>query len=140
VHPTFLYELIWDLIVAVGVVVLDRRLRLGHGRAFALYVAGYAFGRFFIELMRSDEATKILGVRVNVWTMTLLFILGVIYFVLARGRGPREDPALFPGVVDPAIPADDLVDAGEPETAEPDEAEESTVDEKDAEETPVAKE
>jgi prolipoprotein diacylglyceryl transferase len=140
VHPTFLYELIWDLIVAVGVVVLDRRLRLGHGRAFALYVAGYAFGRFFIELMRSDEATKILGVRVNVWTMTLLFILGVIYFVLARGRGPREDPALFPGVVDPVIPADDLVDAGEPETAEPDEAEESTVDEKDAEETPVAKE
>jgi prolipoprotein diacylglyceryl transferase len=140
VHPTFLYELIWDLIVAVGVVVLDRRLRLGHGRAFALYVAGYAFGRFFIELMRSDEATKILGVRVNVWTMTLLFILGVTYFVLARGRGPREDPALFPGVVDPAIPADDLVDAGEPETAEPDEAEESTVDENDAEETPVAKE
>jgi prolipoprotein diacylglyceryl transferase len=144
VHPTFLYELIWDLIIAVVVVVVDRRLRLGHGRAFALYVFGYAFGRFFIELMRSDQATKILGVRVNVWTMTVLFILGVTYFVLAGRRGPREDAALFPRTVDPVIPADDLVD--DPKT-EP-QAEESTVDEaedapeatKVPEDAPVAKE
>jgi prolipoprotein diacylglyceryl transferase len=136
VHPTFLYELIWDLIIAVVVVMVDRRLRLGHGRAFALYVAGYAFGRFFIELMRSDEATKILGIRVNVWTMTLLFVLGVVYFVLAARRGPREDPALFPGTVGPAIPADDLVDTGEPATEEPaDESNVSTVDEKSSDTT-----
>jgi prolipoprotein diacylglyceryl transferase len=146
VHPTFLYELIWDLIVAVGVVLVDRRLRLGHGRAFALYVAGYAFGRFFIELMRSDEATRILGTRVNVWTMTLLFVLGVVYFVLARARGPREDPALFPAAVDPAIPVDDLVDPAEPETDDAAaEAEESTIEADTAEKTeneeaPAAKE
>ena len=40
-HPTFLYELLWDLLVALLVVWADRRFRLGHGRAFALYVAGY---------------------------------------------------------------------------------------------------
>ncbi|MDQ3578391.1 MAG: prolipoprotein diacylglyceryl transferase, partial [Actinomycetota bacterium] len=44
VHPTFLYELVWNLLVAVLVVVLDRKLRLGHGRAFAVYVAGYTLG------------------------------------------------------------------------------------------------
>jgi prolipoprotein diacylglyceryl transferase len=99
VHPTFLYELIWDVLIGVLVIVLDRRLRLGHGRAFALYVAGYAFGRFWIELVRTDQATMVFNVRINVWIMTLLFIFGVAYFVLARSRGPREDPATFPGVV-----------------------------------------
>jgi prolipoprotein diacylglyceryl transferase len=96
VHPTFVYELIWDVLIGVLVIVLDRRLRLGHGRAFALYVAGYAFGRFWIELVRTDQATMVFNVRINVWIMTLLFIFGVVYFVLARSRGPREDPATFP--------------------------------------------
>jgi prolipoprotein diacylglyceryl transferase len=99
VHPTFLYELIWDVLIGVMVIVLDRRLRLGHGRAFALYVAGYAFGRFWIELVRTDQATMVFGVRINVWIMTLLFIAGVLYYVLARSRGQREDPATFPVAV-----------------------------------------
>src|SRR6476659_209308 len=41
VQPTFLYELLWNLAVAALVVWADRRFRLSHGRAFALYVAGY---------------------------------------------------------------------------------------------------
>lgn len=101
VQPTFLYELVWDLLVAVLVVVVDRRLRLGHGRAIALYVMGYSFGRFWIELLRSDPATMIFGVRVNVWMMSILFVAGVVYFVLAARRGPREDAATFPGFVTP---------------------------------------
>ncbi len=117
VHPTFLYELIWDLLVALMVVLLDRRLRLGHGRAFALYVAGYAFGRFWIELMRSDPATMIFHVRVNVWMMSLLFLCGVAYFVLARRRGPREDPATFPGRLLPESTVDATGDPEEPSSA-----------------------
>jgi len=97
VVPTFLYEMIWDLLIAVIVVWADRRLRLGHGRAFALYVASYAFGRFWIEQLRSDTATHVFGVRINVWVMALLFIAAMTYFVLARRRGPREDPETFPG-------------------------------------------
>jgi prolipoprotein diacylglyceryl transferase len=105
VHPTFLYELIWDLLVAVLVVVVDRRLRLGHGRAFAVYVSGYAFGRFWIELLRSDQATRVFGVRINVWVMSLLFIGGIVYFLLARSRGPREDPSTFRAYQQPPDPA-----------------------------------
>lgn len=91
VHPTFLYELIWNLLVALFVVLMDRRLRLGHGRAFALYVAGYTLGRTWIELMRSDDATHVFGVRINVWVSILVFIGAVVYFFMSRNKGPRED-------------------------------------------------
>src|SRR5262249_44977376 len=91
VHPPFLSDLIWNLLVAGLVVYVDRKLRLGHGRAFALYVAGYTLGRTWIELMRSDDATHIFGVRINVFVSIIVFILAVVYFVLARSRGPRED-------------------------------------------------
>ncbi|MGW5560025.1 prolipoprotein diacylglyceryl transferase [Micromonospora sp. NPDC003944] len=87
-QPTFLYELLWNVGVAALVLVLDRRLKLGKGRAFALYVMGYTVGRFWIELMRTDDANQILGVRLNVWTAALVFLGALIYFV--RVRGPRD--------------------------------------------------
>ncbi|MFI2712577.1 prolipoprotein diacylglyceryl transferase [Micromonospora sp. NPDC018662] len=99
-HPTFLYELIWNVGVAALVLALDRKLRLGRGRAFALYVMGYTVGRFWIELMRTDEANHILGVRLNVWTAALVFLGALAYFV--RVRGPRE--YLVP-VGEPTTPA-----------------------------------
>ncbi|MFN2495094.1 MAG: prolipoprotein diacylglyceryl transferase [Pseudonocardiaceae bacterium] len=90
VHPTFLYELLWNLGVAALVVWADRRFRLGHGRAFALYVAGYTAGRFWIEMMRTDPATMVLGLRINVITSVAVFLGAVLYLRLAP-RG-REDP------------------------------------------------
>lgn len=92
VHPTFLYELIWDLVVAAIVVWADRRFRLGHGRAFAVYVAGYTVGRFVIEQMRSDFATRVFGdIRINVVVAAVVFVGAVVYLLLARRRGPREE-------------------------------------------------
>ncbi|MFD6567428.1 prolipoprotein diacylglyceryl transferase [Micromonospora profundi] len=87
-QPTFLYEALWNLGVVALVLVLDRKLRLGRGRAFAVYVMGYTVGRFWIELMRTDEANQIFGVRLNVWTAALVFLGALLYFV--RVRGPRE--------------------------------------------------
>ena len=97
VHPTFLYELLWNLGIALLIVWLDRKFRLGHGRVFALYVAGYTLGRCWIEMMRTDDATMVLGLRINVWTSILVFLGAVAYFVLARKRGPREEPELLRG-------------------------------------------
>jgi hypothetical protein len=51
----------------------DRRSELGHGRGFTLYVADYAAGRFWIELMRADPATMALGLRINVITSAMVF-------------------------------------------------------------------
>jgi prolipoprotein diacylglyceryl transferase len=91
VHPTFLYELLWNLGVAALVVWADRRFRLGRGRAFAVYVAGYTAGRFWIELMRADDATHVFGIRINVITSVVVFLGAVLYLLLVRG--PREDLA-----------------------------------------------
>jgi prolipoprotein diacylglyceryl transferase len=91
VHPTFLYELIWNVLVVVVLVLIDRRFRIGHGRLFALYVAGYCFGRFFVELMRDDEATQIAGIRINSFTSGLVFLAAVAYVLFAtKGRETPE--------------------------------------------------
>jgi prolipoprotein diacylglyceryl transferase len=87
-HPAFAYELLWDVGVAVLVFLAARRFNLGRGRAFALYVMAYTAGRFWIELLRTDEATRIIGVRINVFTSVLVFLGALIYFV--RVRGTRE--------------------------------------------------
>ena len=84
-HPTFLYESLWCVGVALLVIWADRRFKLGHGRAFALYVAAYCAGRGWIEYMRVDEAHHVLGLRLNVWT-------AIVVFAARRGvhRGLRE--------------------------------------------------
>jgi hypothetical protein len=87
-HPTFLYELLWNLGVAVAVYYADRRWRLGKGRAFALYVAGYTVGRFWVEALRIDEAHHFLGLRLNDWTSLLVLAGALVY--LYRVRGPQE--------------------------------------------------
>ncbi|WP_043807478.1 prolipoprotein diacylglyceryl transferase [Rhodococcus triatomae] len=91
VHPTFLYELIWNVLIVILLVVVDRRFRIGHGRLFALYAAGYSLGRFFVELMRDDHATHIAGIRINSFTSAIVFALALAYVVLAT-KG-RETPA-----------------------------------------------
>ncbi|MFE7132530.1 prolipoprotein diacylglyceryl transferase [Streptomyces sp. NPDC057638] len=91
-HPTFLYESLWCIGVAVLVIWADRRFKLGHGRAFALYVAGYCAGRVWIEYMRVDQAHEIFGLRLNVWTSIIVFVLAVLYIVIsARMRPGREE-------------------------------------------------
>ena len=80
--------------------------KLGRGRAFALYVMGYTAGRFWIELMRTDEANTILGVRLNVWTAGLVFLGALVYFL--RVRGPREYvvPIGAAATAEPAVGSD----------------------------------
>ncbi len=95
VHPTFLYELLWNLLVFAALIYIDRRFKIGHGRLFAVYVAGYCVGRFWVELMRSDVATHIAGIRINSFTSTFVFIGAVVYIMVAP-KG-REDPASLAG-------------------------------------------
>ena len=54
VHPTFLYESLWCLFVLI-LMLLYRRHKRFHGEVFLLYLAGYGFGRFFIERLRTDQ-------------------------------------------------------------------------------------
>ncbi|MCA2241483.1 prolipoprotein diacylglyceryl transferase [Mycobacterium sp. WUMAC-067] len=95
VQPTFLYELLWNLLIFVVLLYADRRFTLGHGRLFALYVAGYCVGRFCVELLRDDTATHIAGIRINSFTSTFVFI-GAVVYLMAAPRG-REDPESLRG-------------------------------------------
>ncbi|MEU0044167.1 prolipoprotein diacylglyceryl transferase [Streptomyces werraensis] len=106
-HPTFLYESLWCIGVALLVIWADRRFTLGHGRAFALYVAGYCAGRFWIEYMRVDEAHHILGLRLNNWTAVLVFLLAVLYIVLSARKRPGREAVVEPGAGDGGGPAAD---------------------------------
>jgi prolipoprotein diacylglyceryltransferase len=90
-HTSFLYELLWNIAIALLVVWADRRFRLGHGHAFAFYLAGYTAGRFWVEPLRTDDATHVLGLRINTIVSAVVFLGAIAYLVLARERGPRED-------------------------------------------------
>ncbi len=111
-HPTFLYESIWNLLVGVMVIVVHKRF--GHlfkpGRMFAIYVAAYSFGRFFIERIRIDESSRLGGLRLNEWTAGIVFILAVLVILQgikrpdkSSGNAPagRQDKSLD-GVLDDA--------------------------------------
>ncbi|TXC94389.1 prolipoprotein diacylglyceryl transferase [Streptomyces sp. ISID311] len=96
-HPTFLYECLWCLGVAALVIWADKRFRLGHGRAFALYVAAYCAGRAWIEYMRVDEAHHILGLRLNVWTALIVGVLAIAYLVISAKKAPGREAVVEPG-------------------------------------------
>ncbi|ARX82820.1 diacylglyceryl transferase [Streptomyces alboflavus] len=125
-HPTFLYESLWCIGVAVLVIWADRRFKLGHGRAFALYVASYCAGRFWIEYMRVDDAHEFLGLRLNNWTALLVFVLAVVYFVVSARTRPGREEVVEPGAAEEKqlsgtgdAAADDTdADAGDKETAD----------------------
>jgi len=80
-HPTFLYELIWNLLLAGGLVWLGRHRRIRAPGLFALYVAGYSAFRIFEETLRVDPAHHFLGLRLNFYVASVLCAAGLVWFV-----------------------------------------------------------
>lgn len=92
-HPTFLYELIWNLIGAALLVWVGRKTVnvLKAGSLFTMYVMWYTAGRTWIEALRIDYAHTFLGVRVNVWVSIVVFVLGIIAFIAVQRMGRMTD-------------------------------------------------
>ncbi len=88
-HPTFLYELIWDLALAAFLVWLGHHRRIRPPGLFALYVTGYSAFRIFEESIRVDPAHYILGLRLNFYVASVLTIVGAAWFVAIQ-RGPED--------------------------------------------------
>ena len=100
VHPTFLYEMIWNVAAFAFLLWAERRFRLGHGRVFVLYIASYTLGRVFMETMRDDAANTIFGLRVNFVISAVIFIVSTtVFFLMRRGRETPDE-------VDPREPED----------------------------------
>ena len=112
-QPTFLYELLWDV---------ARRRRAaaastgGCGSAAATSWRSTSWAtrsaRVWIEALRTDHANHILGVRLNVWTSIIVFLLGLAYFLRHGGFRAEREASPYP--------------AGRREQGEPDSAESST--------------
>ena len=123
-QPTFLYESLFCLVLALVLVVLDRRVSFKAGQVLALYIAGYPLGRVVIEFMRTDDANHILGLRVNVWVSLLVFLIGAaLYVVLGRRPQPTGPPP--PPTAD-SDDSDDHADHADPRPPSPD-ADETTL-------------
>jgi prolipoprotein diacylglyceryl transferase len=80
-HPTFLYELVWDVAWVGILLVIGRVFRIRPPGLFALYVAVYCFGRFFEELLRVDPAQHIAGLRLNAWVSIVGFVVSTAFFI-----------------------------------------------------------
>jgi prolipoprotein diacylglyceryl transferase len=91
-HPTFLYEIVWNLALAAFLVWLGRRREIRAPGLFALYVAGYSAFRIFEELLRVDPAHHVLGLRLNLLVAIVLTIAGLVWFWRSQRRPRRQVP------------------------------------------------
>lgn len=94
-HPTFLYELIWSVLIGFILIYIDKIYKLGHGRVFALYVSFYSLGRLFVETFRIDESRLLFGLRFNIWTSLLVIVGGLVYFIISNRLKPGRDQKIF---------------------------------------------
>ncbi len=117
-QPTFLYEALWNLALVVLLVKIDKKRVLAAGNLFWLYVVGYGLGRLWVEDLRIDYASRVLGLRVNEWTSGLAVVGGLIIIVVRQRRhlpdpmvvvGPNAEPSESAGTLEPAGPGDHAV-------------------------------
>lgn len=80
-QPTFLYEIVWNLLLAGGLVLLGKRRQIKPPGLFALYVSGYSLARMGEELLRIDPSHHVLGLRLNFFMASLLFVIGLLWFI-----------------------------------------------------------
>ena len=83
-HPTFLYESIWNIIGFLIVVLILRKMRkLLVGEIGAFYAVWYSIGRYFIEGMRTDSLMLTETIRVAQF-ISIITIIGVLILVIGR--------------------------------------------------------
>ena len=83
-HPTFLYEAIWCSLVAIILILLGKKLLTG--QVFAIYIAAYCLGRFFIESIRIDSANLFFGLRQNEWVSITVGAIALAFCLRIRHK------------------------------------------------------
>ena len=87
----------WNLAAFGVLIALDRRFKFGHGRMLALYVMAYTLGRGWIEMLRIDtvELDDVAGLRFNVWTSIVLFVVAAVYFLVSLWLRPGQEESIY---------------------------------------------
>lgn len=82
VHPTFLYEGTWNLLLFIGICLYKRHKKFD-GEIFAIYLMGYGVGRFIIEGLRTDQLViKALGGIAASQVLSIILIVLAVAFVI----------------------------------------------------------
>ncbi|WP_420897883.1 prolipoprotein diacylglyceryl transferase [Cryobacterium adonitolivorans] len=111
-HPTFLYEIVWNLVGVAVILILERTFRLRWGTAFGVYLIWYGAGRSVFESIRVDPSEIFFGLRTNVWAALFAVAIGlVIILVQSRRHTGIELSPYLPGRE--WKPADPEVEFGE---------------------------
>jgi len=105
-HPTFLYEMLWNIGLIVLLLWLERRFKLRRGTSIAVYMIVYSVGRFLLELIRTDSPYRFWSLSRNGWVSVLVFLAGwaLLWWIYHR-RLPVEEPAVAAEVGEAAEPA-----------------------------------
>ena len=86
VHPTFLYESLWNILVLVLILVFTMKKKF-NGEIFLLYLVGYALGRVWIEGLRTDQLQiGSTGIAVSQVLSGAIVIVGVVVWICVRRK------------------------------------------------------
>jgi prolipoprotein diacylglyceryl transferase len=94
-HPMFLYEMIWNLLGAAVIILLERKYDLQWGKAFGVYLIWYGLGRSFFESFRLDSSEIILGLRTNIWAALFAIIIGLVIIVVQQRRHTGTELSVY---------------------------------------------
>ncbi|MBM7504878.1 prolipoprotein diacylglyceryl transferase [Agromyces aurantiacus] len=94
-HPTFLYEIIWNVVGVVVLLGLERFFRLRWGMMFGAYLIWYGAGRAVFETIRVDPSEMFLGIRSNVWASFAAIVIGLVIILVQRRRHPGVEPSVY---------------------------------------------
>ena len=90
VHPTFLYESLWCLMVLLLMIAYGRYKKFD-GEVFLFYLAGYGTGRFWIEGIRTDQLLlPVVGLPVSQVLSAVLVVVSVIWIIIGRRKAGRN--------------------------------------------------
>jgi prolipoprotein diacylglyceryl transferase len=94
-HPTFLYEILWNLLGVAVLLLIERKLGLRWGRMLGLYLIWYGVGRAWFESIRIDQSEVFAGLRTNVWAALAAVALGIIIYVVQTRRHTGFEPSPY---------------------------------------------
>ncbi|AXE54525.1 prolipoprotein diacylglyceryl transferase [Aurantimicrobium sp. MWH-Uga1] len=94
-HPMFLYEILWNLLGAFVIIVLERKLYLRWGKAFGVYLIWYGIGRSVFETYRLDSSETFLSIRTNVWAALLAVLVGLVIIFIQNRRHPGKELSVY---------------------------------------------
>ncbi|GAA1693642.1 prolipoprotein diacylglyceryl transferase [Microbacterium sediminicola] len=113
-HPTFLYEMLWNLLGVVVLLWAGRKASMQWGKLFGLYLVWYSAGRIVWESIRIDPSEIFLGIRVNVWAAIFGVLIGLGIMIVQTKRHTGLEPSPYmPGrerTVDGTVQSQDTPD------------------------------